>query len=196
MSRRVLFLIGFFVSITVFTFLSINSIFKKTPSQTQEITPNITSSTSLSPTLSVTLATPTQEFKTRITKKFFGTFVTSTNSPVSPERFIGYHTGVDVEYGDVAADVPVFAVSDGLVVTSKYASGYGGVMVINKEVFKYITNDDIMLEADDGPLSKLAKMKEVAVFPHDGFWHCMDSYRDYLNLNKLWNKNPIWKIWK
>ena len=36
----------------------------------------------------------------RITKKPFGIFITTQNSPVQPERFSGYHTGVDVEYKD------------------------------------------------------------------------------------------------
>lgn len=76
---------------------------------------------------------PINQFKQRVTKKFFGTFVTPGNSPVSPERFTGFHTGVDVEYADVTDNVPVFAIADGMVVTSEYALGYGGVIVIKHE---------------------------------------------------------------
>lgn len=77
---------------------------------------------------------PIGEFEKRITKKFFGTYVTPNNSPVSPERFRGYHTGVDVEYADVEGEVEVRAVAKGEVLVSRNASGYGGVMVIEHEI--------------------------------------------------------------
>ena len=76
-------------------------------------------------------ADPIADFQPRITKKFFGTYVTPQNSPVQPERFTGYHTGVDIEYGDITTDVPVFAIADGSVVLSEWVSGYGGLVVIH-----------------------------------------------------------------
>jgi murein DD-endopeptidase MepM/ murein hydrolase activator NlpD len=91
-------------------------------------TPTPAATASSTPTPLVT--DPIADFKSRITKKFFGTYVTPTNSPVNPEKFTGYHTGVDVEYGDVSTDVPVYAVAAGEVITSRTASGYGGVVAI------------------------------------------------------------------
>jgi murein DD-endopeptidase MepM/ murein hydrolase activator NlpD len=76
------------------------------------------------------LVYPIKDFKNRVTKKPFGIYITLQNSPVQPERFTGYHTGADAEYEDVTADVPVFAVADGTVVSSRTASGYGGVLMI------------------------------------------------------------------
>jgi len=76
------------------------------------------------------LALPVGQFKQRITKKPFGLYVSPNNSPVRPEKFTGYHTAVDIEYEDIAEDVPVFAVSDGRVVLSRTASGYGGVIMM------------------------------------------------------------------
>lgn len=76
------------------------------------------------------LLEPIDEFKERITKKPFGIFITPETSPIQPDRFSGYHTGVDIEYGDVAGDVPVYAITDGTVLISRFASGYGGVTVI------------------------------------------------------------------
>ena len=73
---------------------------------------------------------PIAEFKDRITRKPFGLYVNPKNSPVSPEVFTGYHTAVDIEYDDVATDVPVYAIADGEVVLARTASGYGGVMII------------------------------------------------------------------
>ena len=70
----------------------------------------------------------------RITKKKFGTYVTPKNSPVSPEKFTGYHTAVDFEYDDITTDVLVTALNDGEVVYSGSVSGYGGVVVINHNI--------------------------------------------------------------
>jgi murein DD-endopeptidase MepM/ murein hydrolase activator NlpD len=77
---------------------------------------------------------PVSEFKKRITKKKFGTYITPTNSPVQPERFSGYHTGVDVEYQDITKDVEVHAIAKGFVSYSGYISGYGGVILITHKI--------------------------------------------------------------
>jgi murein DD-endopeptidase MepM/ murein hydrolase activator NlpD len=76
------------------------------------------------------LAYPIADFKARITKKPFGIYITPKTSPVQPERFTGYHTGTDVEYTDITADVPVYALADGKIVLSRTASGYGGVIML------------------------------------------------------------------
>lgn len=78
----------------------------------------------------ITLAEPIAEFTSRITKKSFGTYITPQNSPVQPERFSGYHTGVDVEYGDITSDVPVMAIADGKIVYSSIVDGYGGIIIL------------------------------------------------------------------
>lgn len=87
-----------------------------------------------------TMAEPVAEFKSRITKKPFGIFVEPNNSPVQPERFTGYHTGVDVEYGDVKDETPVHAITAGQVIYAGTAHGYGGVVAIQH----VINNDPIV----------------------------------------------------
>lgn len=69
----------------------------------------------------------------------------------------------------------------------------GGFMVINREIFNYLDDRNVMLV--DDTLPELTKTEEVALYHHEGFWHCMDTYRDYINLNSLWDKDPAWKIW-
>lgn len=78
--------------------------------------------------------TPVDEFKSRITKKKFGTYITPANSPVQPERFSGYHTGVDVEYDDIISDTPVRALTSGTVTFSGVIDGYGGVLLITHTI--------------------------------------------------------------
>ena len=77
---------------------------------------------------------PVGEFKERITKKSFGDYITPETSPIQPERFKGYHTGVDVEYGDTTNQIPVVAITDGEVVMADWVSGYGGVVVIRYNI--------------------------------------------------------------
>ena len=71
----------------------------------------------------------------------------------------------------------------------------GGFFVFNQRFFDYLTPErDLFLEQE--PLQKLARDGELAVFPHEGFWMGMDTYRDYLALNELWQSgNPPWKLW-
>lgn len=80
------------------------------------------------------LVAPIAEFRQRVTKKPFGIYIDPKTSPVQPEKFAGFHTGVDVEYEDVADNVPVIAIADGTVVLSKQASGYGGVVAIKHSI--------------------------------------------------------------
>lgn len=70
----------------------------------------------------------------------------------------------------------------------------GGFMVMNKKIFEHLTDDNAMLV--NSILPKLAKIGEVMVYQFDGFWHCMDTYKDFEDLNKLWQTDPSWKVWK
>lgn len=99
---------------------------KSTPSQKQSSDPKKENDTYLS--------IPINEFSSRITKKPFGIYITPENSPVNPERFSGYHTGIDIEYEDVDYDVPVYAVNDSKVIYSGYISGYGGVAILKSNI--------------------------------------------------------------
>ena len=67
----------------------------------------------------------------RITKKPFGIYINPENSPVNPEKFQGYHTGVDFETlaSEQDSEVPVFTICTGKLLYKKQVSGYGGVAV-------------------------------------------------------------------
>jgi len=72
----------------------------------------------------------------------------------------------------------------------------GGFFVFNREFLNYLSdNDGCVLEKE--PLDNLAKDGELMMYRHTGFWHCMDTYRDFLHMNDLWkSSNPPWKIWE
>lgn len=73
----------------------------------------------------------------------------------------------------------------------------GGYFVCKREIFKYLdeTRDDETLET--APMQKVAKDGEMMMYQHDGFWQCMDTYRDYALLNELYaNRSAPWiKEW-
>lgn len=71
----------------------------------------------------------------------------------------------------------------------------GGFMVLNPNIFDYITEGDATV-FEQGPMLKLAKDGELMGFEHDGFWQCMDTQREKEKLESLWasGKAP-WKRW-
>jgi len=60
----------------------------------------------------------------------------------------------------------------------------GGFFVFEKEAIDLIGGDADTLE--QGLLSILADRDELAVYLHDGFWQCMDTYREMELLNEMW----------
>jgi glucose-1-phosphate cytidylyltransferase len=67
-----------------------------------------------------------------------------------------------------------------------------GFFVFEPQIFDYL-NDDCVLE--HSPLEKLAEDGQLMAFKHEGFWQPMDTYRDKLELEALWNfGKPPWTI--
>ncbi|MBI4561184.1 MAG: glucose-1-phosphate cytidylyltransferase [Candidatus Rokubacteria bacterium] len=67
----------------------------------------------------------------------------------------------------------------------------GGFFVFERRIFDYLTEGSV-LESD--PLEQLAAEGELVAYRHDGFWACMDTYKDTLELNALRNNgSPPWR---
>ncbi len=46
------------------------------------------------------------------------------------------------------------------------------------------------------PMERLAVDGQLAAYRHEGFFHPMDTYREYEALNKMWDSGQApWKIW-
>lgn len=70
----------------------------------------------------------------------------------------------------------------------------GGFMVMNKQFLKYLLHDKPF---ETAVMPKLAKKKQIAVYKHKGFWHSMDTYKDYLDLNQMVKDNKTnWRVWE
>lgn len=70
----------------------------------------------------------------------------------------------------------------------------GGFFCFTPEVFDVIAGDDTALE--DAPFRTLAEQGRLGMYRHEGFWHAMDHYKDYVTLNQMWNEGTApWKLW-
>jgi len=70
----------------------------------------------------------------------------------------------------------------------------GGFFVLNRSAIDYISGDSSVWEKE--PLEKLATDGQLQAYHHEGFWQPMDTLRDKLHLEKLWESgNAPWKVW-
>ena len=66
----------------------------------------------------------------------------------------------------------------------------GGFFVINPTFFKFLKDDNTVLEKE--PLEEITQLKEIKAFRHEGFWQCMDHKldKDYLEQLVIDKKAP------
>lgn len=71
----------------------------------------------------------------------------------------------------------------------------GGFFVLNTAVFNYLSNQDHCIFEQE-PLMNLAKDNELSVYHHKGTWMAIDTYKDLLMANEIFEKNKnTWKVW-
>ncbi|MDG1902146.1 MAG: glucose-1-phosphate cytidylyltransferase [Bacteroidales bacterium] len=70
----------------------------------------------------------------------------------------------------------------------------GGYFVFKREFLDLIPNSP-KADIEGIPMDKLVEKKQLSVYRHKNFWQCMDTFRDNQMLEKMWQENPIWKIW-
>jgi len=62
---------------------------------------------------------------------------------------------------------------------------------VNKEIIKYIS--DPLTSLESLTMVSLVKAKQLGVFPHEGFWHPMDTLRDKRSLEEIFlTKKAEW----
>jgi glucose-1-phosphate cytidylyltransferase len=70
----------------------------------------------------------------------------------------------------------------------------GGYFAMTPRIFDYLDSDQTVLERE--PLERLAADRQLGVFKHEGYWQCMDTYRDMVLLNDQWAAGRApWKRW-
>ncbi|MGK2226391.1 glucose-1-phosphate cytidylyltransferase [Devosia sp. J2-20] len=71
----------------------------------------------------------------------------------------------------------------------------GGFFVFEPQIFDHISEGDRSV-LEDGALQSLANSRELVIRKHHGYWKCMDTLKDKLVLDELWNNgSPPWKLW-
>lgn len=69
-----------------------------------------------------------------------------------------------------------------------------GFMVFQPEIFRYLKDDRTILEQE--PLGQLVTEGQLMSYRHTGFWQCMDTAREKMILEKLWDSGQApWKVW-
>lgn len=70
----------------------------------------------------------------------------------------------------------------------------GGFFVLSPKVMDYIAGDSTIWERE--PMQGLASDNQLNAFIHDGFWQPMDTLRDKMHLESLWDSGKApWKFW-
>jgi len=71
----------------------------------------------------------------------------------------------------------------------------GGFFVLEPGVFDYIKDGDSEIW-ERKPLESLAEKNKLGAYKHNGFWKCMDTLRDKIELERIWQSGKApWKVW-
>jgi glucose-1-phosphate cytidylyltransferase len=69
----------------------------------------------------------------------------------------------------------------------------GGFFCFERGALDYIDEDSVL---EREPLERLAAGDQLRAYKHEGFWDCMDTYKDAVELNDLWDGGePPWTVW-
>ena len=70
----------------------------------------------------------------------------------------------------------------------------GGFFCMEPAALDHLRPDSIL---EREPLEGLAASGELSAYGHGGFWECMDTYKDMIELNDLWSSGaPPWRVWE
>ncbi|MDX6588785.1 MAG: glucose-phosphate cytidylyltransferase [Solirubrobacterales bacterium] len=69
----------------------------------------------------------------------------------------------------------------------------GGFFCFEPGVLEYLTEASVL---EREPLRRLAADDQLRAYRHEGFWDCMDTYKDAVVLNDLWSSGEApWRLW-
>jgi len=69
----------------------------------------------------------------------------------------------------------------------------GGFLCFEPEALGYLGPESVL---EREPLERLAAEGQLRAYRHEGFWDCMDTYKDAVVLNDLWSAGRApWRIW-
>jgi glucose-1-phosphate cytidylyltransferase len=70
----------------------------------------------------------------------------------------------------------------------------GGFFVFRREIFEHLRPGEELVEQ---PFQRLASLGKLVAYPHDGFWGCMDTFKEKQLLEDLYSRGHVpWEVWK
>lgn len=106
---------------------------------------------------------------------------------VTAVKPLGRFGRLDVDNGDNVLSFTEKPAGDGAWIN-------GGFFVLEPAVFDYLGDDSCVWERE--PLERLAADGQLSAYRHGGFWRPMDTLRDKMVLEDLWNSDRAdWKVW-
>lgn len=70
----------------------------------------------------------------------------------------------------------------------------GGYFVLRNDIFNYIKEGEEMVEE---PFRRLIAERQLAAYPYDGFWACMDTFKEKQRLDELYSRGKApWEVWR
>jgi glucose-1-phosphate cytidylyltransferase len=70
----------------------------------------------------------------------------------------------------------------------------GGFFILRNRIFDYMEEGD---ELVDAPFQRLAAEGRLLAYAHDGFWACMDTFREKQLLEDMYSRGQVpWEVWK
>jgi glucose-1-phosphate cytidylyltransferase len=70
----------------------------------------------------------------------------------------------------------------------------GGFFVFRKGIFDWMKDGEELVQE---PFQRLATAGRLLAYPYDGFWACMDTFKDKQLLEDLYSRGQVpWEVWK
>lgn len=98
---------------------------------------------------------------------------------------LSYHL-VSLQEGDENLVSGIHAINNGTIRIN------GGFFIFKRQIFDYIRPDE---ELVNGPFHRLVDERQLVGYSHDGFWACMDTFKDKQQLDELDHGSAPWKVW-
>jgi len=67
----------------------------------------------------------------------------------------------------------------------------GGFMIFESKAKRYFKEGEML----EDTLISMVKSSKISQYTHDGFWHSMDTMKDVIDLNRMWESDKPWAIW-
>jgi glucose-1-phosphate cytidylyltransferase len=70
----------------------------------------------------------------------------------------------------------------------------GGFFVFRRHIFDWMKPGEELVEE---PFKRIAAAGKLLAYPHDGFWACLDTFKDKQLLEDLYSRGQVpWEVWK